>query len=51
MRVISFFPEVRLRWMEEDEIRRFDPELLTFLNCNTLEELEVVRKVWKEKHP
>ncbi len=51
MRVISFFPEVRLRWVEEGEIKKFDPELLTFLNCNTLEELEMVRRIWKERHP
>jgi molybdopterin-guanine dinucleotide biosynthesis protein A len=51
MRIISFFPEVRLRWIEEDEIRKFDPELMTFMNCNTVEELDVVRQRWKRLHP
>ncbi len=46
MRVISFFPEIRLRWIEENEIKQFDPELLTFMNCNTPEELEEVKKIW-----
>jgi molybdopterin-guanine dinucleotide biosynthesis protein A len=49
MRVISFFPDMNLRWLEEDEIRQFDPELLTFMNCNTPEELEAVRKIWEAK--
>ena len=49
MRVISFFPDIRLRWLEEDEIRQFDPELLAFMNCNTPEELEAVRKLWKQR--
>lgn len=49
MRVVSFFPGLRLRWVEEDEIKRFDPELLSFLNCNTPEELEVTRRTWKQR--
>ncbi len=49
MRVISFFPEIRLRWIEEDEIKQFDPELLTFMNCNTPEELEEVREIWTRR--
>ncbi len=49
MRVISFFPDMNLRWLDEDEIRRFDPELLTFLNCNTPEELERIREIWERR--
>ena len=49
MRVISFFPESNLRWLEEEEVRRFDPDLLTFMNCNTPEELEAVRKIWEKR--
>jgi molybdopterin-guanine dinucleotide biosynthesis protein A len=49
MRVISFFPDMNLRWLDEGEIRRFDPELLTFLNCNTPEELERIREIWEMK--
>lgn len=48
MRVISFFPDVRLRWVEENEIQSFDRDLLTFMNCNTVEELEVMRRLWQE---
>jgi len=49
MRVISFFPENNVRWLEENEIKRFDPELLTFMNCNTQEELESVRQIGRER--
>ena len=49
MRVISFFPDMNLRWLDEDELRRFDPELLTFLNCNTPEELERIREMWEKR--
>ena len=48
MRVNSFFPDIRIRWVEESEIKQFDPELLTFMNCNTPEELETVKKIWTQ---
>ncbi|MBI5292976.1 MAG: molybdenum cofactor guanylyltransferase [Chloroflexi bacterium] len=48
MRVNSFFPDMRIRWVEENEIKQFDPELLTFMNCNTPEELEEVKKIWTQ---
>lgn len=40
MRVISFLGEVRLRVLEEDELRTVDPDLVSFTNVNTPEELE-----------
>ena len=49
MRMISFFPDINLRWLEEEEVKQFDPELLTFMNCNTLEELQAVRRIWDMK--
>lgn len=48
MRVNSFFPDIRIRWVEEYEIKQFDPELLTFMNCNTPEELEEVKNIWTQ---
>ncbi len=33
--IIAFFPEVRVRYVEEEEIGRFDPQHLSFLNVNT----------------
>jgi len=40
MRVISFFDSVRVRFVEDEEIERFDPQRVTFFNVNTPEELE-----------
>lgn len=37
-RVISFMPHVRTRYVQEDELRRIDPELRSFFNTNTPEE-------------
>ncbi len=39
LRVVSFFDDVRLRTIEEDELRMVDPELRCFTNVNTPEEL------------
>jgi molybdopterin-guanine dinucleotide biosynthesis protein A len=37
--VFRFFSEVSVRYVNEDEIRRFDPELRSFLNINKPQEL------------
>jgi molybdopterin-guanine dinucleotide biosynthesis protein A len=42
-RNIGFLPEVRVRVVEEDELRRFDPDLRSFVNVNTPEDYEAVR--------
>lgn len=43
MRVISFFGDVRLRDLNEDVLRGVDPELRSFTNLNTPEELAAAR--------
>jgi len=43
MRIISFFDDVRVLTLGEDELRRVDPDLRSFTNVNTPEELEAVR--------
>src|SRR5262249_5845140 len=43
MRVISFFPDVRVRVIEASELRTVDPELRSFTNVNTPEELTQAR--------
>jgi molybdopterin-guanine dinucleotide biosynthesis protein A len=45
MRIISFFPEVRVRFVDEAEIDRFDPQHLSFFNVNTPADLEAARKL------
>ncbi|MBW2018153.1 MAG: molybdenum cofactor guanylyltransferase [Deltaproteobacteria bacterium] len=37
--IIRFFDEIRVRYVREEEIRRFDPHLLTLININKPEEL------------
>ena len=38
-RVLSFFDDVNIRFVDEPEIKRYDPELITFFNVNTPEDL------------
>jgi molybdenum cofactor guanylyltransferase len=43
--IIAFFHEVRVRYVEEDEVDRFDPQHLSFLNVNTPEDWERVQEL------
>lgn len=43
MRVIGFFPDVRMRFVDEPELDRFDPTQRSFFNVNTPEDLEQAR--------
>jgi len=45
MRMISFFPDVRVRFVDEAEIDQFDPQHLSFFNVNTPEDLEQDRRL------
>lgn len=36
---ISYLPDVRVRYVEEQELRRLDPDLRSFFNVNTPEQL------------
>ncbi len=42
-RNIGFLPEVRVRAVEEEELRRFDPRRRSFVNVNTPEEYAAIR--------
>jgi molybdopterin-guanine dinucleotide biosynthesis protein A len=42
--VFRFFPEVRVRHIDEEELRLFDPELKSFFNINRPEEMEAYEK-------
>ena len=44
-RIIEFFPEVRVRYIEEQEIKLFDPQCLSFFNINTPADLEKARNL------
>jgi molybdopterin-guanine dinucleotide biosynthesis protein A len=46
LRIVHFFPQVRVRYVEQEEIETFDPEQLSFLNINSQEDLERARAIW-----
>lgn len=39
-RIVDFFPQVQVRYLEEDEVNQFDPQHLSFFNINTAEDLD-----------
>jgi molybdopterin-guanine dinucleotide biosynthesis protein A len=45
MRVVSFFPDVRVRFVDEPEIDRHDPRRLSFFNINTPADLDAARQL------
>lgn len=45
LKIMDFFPRVRVRYVERNEIEQFDPDLLSFFNINTPEELERARRI------
>jgi len=51
LRPIFLYEKVRTRRVSEDEIRRFDPEGLSFLNMNTPEDYTEALKRWQRPAP
>jgi molybdopterin-guanine dinucleotide biosynthesis protein A len=47
LKIIDFFSEVRVRYVEEEEVDIFDPQHLSFFNVNTLSDLEEMKKLAK----
>jgi molybdopterin-guanine dinucleotide biosynthesis protein A len=45
----KLFGMVKAKYVEEDEINRFDPEHLSFFNINSQDDLERARKLATEK--
>ena len=43
LRITDLLDQIRVRYVEEDEIDRFDPERLSFFNINTAADLERAR--------
>lgn len=48
--IIGLFDYVRVRYVEVDEIDRFDPKHMSFFNINTKEDLELARKIATDLH-
>jgi molybdopterin-guanine dinucleotide biosynthesis protein A/molybdopterin converting factor small subunit len=51
LRPISLYQKVRTRKIDEDEIRRLDPEGLSFLNMNTPEDYAEALRLWEKCAP
>ena len=49
LKIIDFFPEVQVRYVEEQEVKLFDPQCLSFFNINTLADLEKARSLVRRK--
>jgi molybdenum cofactor guanylyltransferase len=45
LKASGFFDQVRVRYIEEDVIRQFDPDLRSFMNVNTPDDLLIARKL------
>lgn len=43
LKIIDFFPQVRVRYVEGEEIARWDPSFRSFMNINTPGDLEKAR--------
>lgn len=50
LRPVYLFDKVRTCKVSEAEIRRFDPEGLSFLNMNTLADYEQALALWEQRH-
>jgi len=46
LRIVHFFPRVRVRYLEQEEMEAFDPEHLSFYNINSEEDLKNAREIW-----
>ena len=45
LKIVGFFGDVRVRYVERDEVARFDPDFSSFLNMNTPADWERVHKL------
>ncbi len=48
LKIVNFFGQVRVRYIEEMEIREFDPHMRSVINVNTDKEMEAVRNILME---
>jgi len=49
LRIRKLFSMVKVKYVEEDEINRFDPEHLSFFNINSQDDLDRARKLATER--
>ncbi len=46
--IVELFDYVKVRYIEEEEINRFDPDHISFFNINTKEDLDRAKQMWRE---
>jgi molybdopterin-guanine dinucleotide biosynthesis protein A len=49
-RIIKFFPKVRVKEISETRLRTVDPDLVSFFNVNSPEDLTASEKMLKDDH-
>ena len=49
LKIIGFFDDVEVRYVEREDMARFDPTFRSFLNMNTPDDWERVRRVAEEE--
>jgi molybdopterin-guanine dinucleotide biosynthesis protein A len=49
LRIVHFFPHVRVRYVDREEMETFDPEHLSFFNINSREDLDRARSIWRRE--
>jgi molybdopterin-guanine dinucleotide biosynthesis protein A len=48
LKIVDFFPEVRVRYIEEQEVKLFDPQCLSFFNINMPADIEKAKSLEAE---
>jgi molybdopterin-guanine dinucleotide biosynthesis protein A len=48
LRIVNFFHRIRVRYIDETEIRKVDPHMRSLININTEEEMDAVREILVE---
>ncbi|MCK4261647.1 molybdenum cofactor guanylyltransferase [bacterium] len=48
LKIVDFFDQVKVKYIEEEEVRKFDPDGLSFFNINTSGDLNKARQIAKE---
>lgn len=48
-RVVSFFKDIKLKKVSEDEIKKLDPELISFFNLNSPKDVERAKEILSSK--
>ncbi len=50
LKISGFFKNVTVRYFTEDQVRAIDPDLLSFFNINTQQDLEKATRIVTERH-